>query len=111
MRALELDELQLPTGEQHSFDGLRSPLGVLTFDDAFGAVEPGAAFAIRARGRGVVVSFDEGYPYGQVFAPASQDVVALEPMTAPGNALASGHGLTFAPAGTSHRARFSVHVE
>jgi aldose 1-epimerase len=110
MRALELDELQLPTGEEHAFDGLRSPLGVMTFDDAFGAVEPGATLAIRARGRGIVVSFDEGYPYGQVFAPASQDVVALEPMTAPANALVSGNGLTFARAGTSHRARFSVHV-
>jgi aldose 1-epimerase len=111
MRALELDELMLPTGEQHPFDGLRAPLGATTFDDAFGAVEPGAGFAIRARGRGIVVSFDEGYPCGQVFAPSSQDVVALEPMTAPANALASGRGLTFAPAGTSHRARFSIHVE
>ncbi|MDX6525472.1 MAG: hypothetical protein QOI43_983, partial [Gaiellales bacterium] len=35
----------------------------------------------------------------------------LEPMTAPANALASGIGLTFAPAGTSHRARFSVQVD
>jgi aldose 1-epimerase len=110
MRALDLDELMIPTGEQHPFDGLRSPLGVMTFDDGFGAVEPGATFAIRARGRGIAVSFDEGYPCGQVFAPASQDVVAFEPMTAPTNALASGRGLTFAPPGTSHRASFSVHV-
>ena len=56
------------------------------------------------------MSFDEGYPCGQVFAPASQDVVALAPMTAPTNALASGRGLTFAAPGTSHRASFSVHV-
>jgi aldose 1-epimerase len=111
MRALELDQLQLPTGEEHPFDGLRAPLGVMTFDDAFGSVEDGACFAIRAGGHGVAVMFEEGYPYGQVFAPPGQDVVALEPMTAPANALASGRGLTFAPPGTSRRARFSLHVE
>jgi aldose 1-epimerase len=111
MQALELDELQLPTGEQHPFDGLRAPLGVMTFDDAFGGVADGASFAVRAGGHGVAVTFDDGYPYGQVFAPATQDIIALEPMTTPANALASGRGLTFAPPGTSHRARFSLHVE
>jgi aldose 1-epimerase len=111
MQTLELDELQLPTGEQHPFDGLRAPLGVMTFDDAFGGVADGASFAIRAGGHGVAVTFDDGYPCGQVFAPSTQDVIALEPMTAPANALASGRGLRFAAPGTSHRARFSLHVE
>lgn len=110
MRALDLDELQLPTGAQHPFEGLRAPLGVLTFDDAFGGVEEGASFALCAEGRCVSVSFDEGYPYGQVFAPPDQDTVALEPMTAPTNALASGRGLVYAAPGTSHRARFGLHV-
>jgi aldose 1-epimerase len=96
MDALELDAQQLPTGGQHPFDGLQAPLGAMTFDDAYGD--------------GIAVSFDEGYPYGQVFAPSNQDVVALEPMTAPGNALVSGTGLTFAEPGAARRARFSLRV-
>jgi galactose mutarotase-like enzyme len=110
MRSLELDELQLPTGEQHPFDGLHEPLGSTTLDDGYGGIEPGSELAIAGGGRRIAVSFDEGYPCGQAFAPPNQDVVALEPMTAPANALASGRGLTFAAPGTSHRARFSVHV-
>ena len=110
MDALELDALQLPTGGQHPFDGVRAPLGAMTFDDAFGGIAPGGELSIRAGAHGVTVSFDEGYPYGQVFAPSNQDVVALEPMTAPGNALVSGTGLTFAQPGQSRRARFSLRV-
>ena len=83
----------------------------MTFDDAFGGVAPGSELSIRAGVHGVTVSFDEGYPYGQVFAPSNQDVVALEPMTAPANALASGRDLVFAEPGTRYRARFSMLVE
>jgi aldose 1-epimerase len=111
MSALELDDLQLPTGVERPFDALRTPLGSLLFDDAFGDVEPGAVFAIGGGGHRVAVSFDDGYPYAQVFAPADQDVVALEPMTAPGNALVSGTGLGLVPPGETHRALFTVHVQ
>ncbi len=68
-------------------------------------------FAIGGGGHRVAVSFDDGYPYAQVFAPADQDVVALEPMSAPGNALVSGTGLGLLPPGETHRALFTVHVE
>jgi aldose 1-epimerase len=110
MYALELDDRQLPTGGQHLYEGIGSQLGELTFDDAFGGLEPGAELSIAGSRHGISVSFDEGYPYAQVFAPPNQDVVALEPMTAPGNAFVSGRGLTFAEPGASHRARFSLHV-
>ncbi len=110
MEALELDALMLPTDGRHLFEGLHGPLGEMTFDDGFGGLEPGAELSIRAAEHGVTVSFDEGYPYGQVYAPPTQDVVALEPMTAPANALVSGRGLTFAQPGTSYRAVFSLHA-
>jgi galactose mutarotase-like enzyme len=110
MQALELDGLQLPTGGEHPFEGIQGPLGEMTFDDGFGGVEPGAELSIRAAEHGVTVSFDEGYPYAQVFAPSNQDLVALEPMTAPANALVSGRGLTFAQPGTSYRAVFTLHI-
>ena len=72
MDALELDDAAAADRQRSTpFDGLRTPLGALTFDDAFGDVEPGAELVDRAAARhGVAVSFDEGYPYAQVFAPA-----------------------------------------
>jgi galactose mutarotase-like enzyme len=110
MDALELDVLQLPTGVEQPYAGLDQPLGSLTLDDGFAGIAQGAVLAISAGGRRVAVSFDEGYPFGQAFAPSNQDVVALEPMTAPANALASGRGLVLAQPGASHTARFSLHV-
>jgi aldose 1-epimerase len=110
MEALELDALQLPTGGRHLFGGIQGPLGDMTFDDGFGGVERGAELSVRADEHGVTVSFDEGYPCAQVFAPSNQDLVALEPMTAPANALVSGRGLTFAQPGTAYRAVFTLHV-
>jgi aldose 1-epimerase len=110
MRALELDALQLPTGDEHPFEGFRTPLGTMTLDDGFAGIDPRAELSLSAGPRLLTVSFDEGYPFGQVFAPVNQDVVALEPMTAPANALVTGHGLIFAAPGESHCASFSVHV-
>ncbi|MEO9176950.1 MAG: aldose 1-epimerase [Gaiellales bacterium] len=110
MRALELDALQLPTGEEHAFEGFRTPLGTMTLDDGFGSIDSRAELSLSAGPRLITVSFDEGYAFGQVFAPPNQDVVALEPMTAPANALVTGRGLAFAAPGESHSARFSVHV-
>ena len=46
----------------------------------------------------------------QVYAPADRDVVALEPMTAPTDALASGRGLTIAAAGERFRVSFRIRV-
>jgi aldose 1-epimerase len=110
MQALELDGRMLPTGLEHPLDRLDTRLGDMVFDDAFGAIEPRAELAVGGGERLVTVAFDEGYPYGQVYAPDTQDVVALEPMTAPANALVSGRGLVLAEPGSRHTARFSVHV-
>jgi aldose 1-epimerase len=110
MQALELDARQLPTGEEHACEGFRTPLGTLTLDDGFAGIGSRAELSLSAGDRLLTVSFDEGYPCGQVFAPSDQDVVALEPMTAPANALVSGRGLTFVAPGESHRASFSIHV-
>jgi aldose 1-epimerase len=61
-------------------------------------------------GRRIEVSFLEGYRYAQVFAPPEPAVVALEPMTAPTNALVSGDGLTLVPPGGRFTASFRVAV-
>ena len=50
-------------------------------------------------GRQIEVSFGQGFPYAQVYAPDDDDVIAFEPMTAPTNALVSGRQPDAAPAG------------
>ena len=86
--------------------GERAPLGTRVFDDAFEPLPPHAALGIGD----VRVVFDEGYPVAQVFAPATCDVVSLEPMTAPTNALVTGDGLRLIGPGETFTARFSVEV-
>ncbi len=108
-RRLVLDWRMLPTGELQPAEPVTGVLADRTFDDGF-ALDGPTAFAMRGGGREVTVAFEEGYGWTQVFAPASDDVLAVEPMTAPANALASGWGLRAARPGASFVARFSVRV-
>ena len=50
---------------------------------------------------------DKGYPYAQVYAPEGQDFVALEPMTAPTDALSHDSAPVVEP-GDRYTARFAV---
>jgi galactose mutarotase-like enzyme len=87
------------------------PLGSRTFDDAYVAPPDGAPFVLAGGGRRIEVSFGEGYPYAQVYAPADDAVVAFEPMTAPTNALVDDQGsISFAKASEPFRATFTVRV-
>ena len=47
-------------------------------------------FALSGGNRRIEVIFDHGYPAVQIFAPDNDDVVGIEPMTAPTNALRKG---------------------
>ena len=80
-------------------------LGDRTFDDAFVAPAGAAPFVLEGGGRRIELAFVEGYPYAQVFAPAEDDVIAFEPMTAPTNALVDGGAeLPVLAPGESYRA-------
>ena len=69
----------------------------------------GAPFVLAGGGRRIEVSFGEGYPYAQVYAPADDDVVAFEPMTAPTNALVDDQGsISSAKPGEPFTATFAV---
>jgi galactose mutarotase-like enzyme len=108
---LRLDSMMIPTGEREPADVAPGRLGSRTFDDAFTAPRDGAPLALSGGGRRIEVAFDRGYPYAQVYAPADDDVVALEPMTAPTNALVSGGpDLVLVAPGESYRATFSITV-
>jgi galactose mutarotase-like enzyme len=56
------------------------------------------------------VRFERGFPYAQIYAPADDEVLAIEPMTAPTDALESGDGLRVLEPGGTLTAAFSVTV-
>jgi aldose 1-epimerase len=106
-----VDSRGIPTGEKEPFDGYDAPLAARSVD-AGGALGEGPhSFSLAGGGRRVTVDFLEGYPYAQVFAPLGKDYVALEPMTAPTNALTTGEGLRLVDPNDSFRAVFQVRVE
>ena len=103
-----LDSEELPTGEVEQADVAAGPLGSTTFDDEL--IAPAEPFALEGGGRRIEISFGEGYPYAQVYAPDDDDVIAFEPMTAPTNALVSGCDLSVLEPGESYEASFSITV-
>jgi aldose 1-epimerase len=109
MRHLPVDAWGIPTGVTESWPAAAEPLGDRTFDDGYDEVPPGAVFAISGGNRRVEVSFDEGYPAAQIFAPATDDVVGFEPMAAPTNSLRRG-GYPVAVPGRPATAAFSIRV-
>jgi galactose mutarotase-like enzyme len=107
-----LDAEELPTGEREpaGVDGGR--LGSRTFDDEFVAPDGSARLVLAGGARRIEVALLSGYPYTQVYAPQDDDVVALEPMTAPTDALiAGGAELPLVALGGSYRAVFAITVE
>jgi aldose 1-epimerase len=110
MEHLELDALSIPTGTSELVGADCFVLGSRVYDDGYAGLRRGARFALSGGGRRIVVRLDAGYPFAQVYAPAGQDVICFEPMTAPTNALVTGDGLTWVPAGSSYTAAFSVSV-
>jgi aldose 1-epimerase len=114
-RQYVLDSHSLPTKERRALRIEKAPLGERAYDDLFDDLRPGAngipIFTLAGGGRQIAVSFETGYPYAIVWAPAGQDLICFEPMTAPTNALATGWPeLTLVQPGQSHTCRFSIEV-
>jgi galactose mutarotase-like enzyme len=111
MRRLVLDERMIPTGETEAAEAYDGPLGEREYDDAYEGVGDGTRFVLAGGGRRIAVELVDGYRYAVVYAPAGEDLIALEPMTAPTNALVSGNGLELVPPGGTRSATFAVAVE
>jgi len=111
MSRLMLDERSIPTGEEAPVPAFDTKLGDRAFDDGFALLDPHALFSIAGNGRRITVEFVEGYPDAQVFAPRDKNYIAIEPMTAPANALVSGCGLRLVEPGGLFRATFRVNVQ
>jgi aldose 1-epimerase len=111
MGHLLLDTRLLPTGEESPFAALDTSLGDRNFDDSFVTREERPSFSVMGGGRRITIEFLEGYRYAQVFAPSGKDYLALEPMTAPANALTTGRGLRLVEPGGTFQAAFRLGVE
>ncbi len=83
-RAL-LDPRCLPTGATEPARIEGGPLGSRVYDDLYPELEPSPVFALSGGGRRLEVAFGDAYPVAVVYAPADDDVVCFEPMTAPTN--------------------------
>jgi aldose 1-epimerase len=110
MRRLVLDPHGIPTGADEPFAALDSALGKASFDDSFALPDDQRSFSLSGAGRKITVSFLEGFHFLQVFAPAGKDFIALEPMTAPANALISKLHLPIVAAGEKFAATFRISV-
>jgi len=111
MRRLALDARMIPTGGEEPWDAFDAELGTRGLDDGFRLEGGGASFWLSGAGRRIRVDFLSGYAYAQLYAPPGQDLIAIEPMTAPTNALCCGAGLTLVAPGERYRAAFRVRVE
>jgi aldose 1-epimerase len=109
-RHLTLDASGLPTGASREEPADEQPLAGRALDDGFDHLADGAWLSLRDARRRVRLRLLEGYPVAQVYAPLDAEVVSLEPMTAPVNALASGRGLRIVAPGEEHRATFALDV-
>lgn len=94
---LPVDGLGIPAGEVQQWPAYSEKLGDKTFDDGFDSVPQGGVFALSGGERRIEVVFEKGYPAAQIFAPGNDDVVGLEPMAAPTNALRAGDYSTAVP--------------
>jgi len=110
MRALALDAQQIPIGPAGELAAQRFELDARELDDGFDSVSEPTRFAVAGGTRRIELTFLQGYPCAQVFAPCAGQFICFEPMTAPANALRSGEGLRVLAPGERFAARFSVAV-
>ena len=106
---LELDAKGIPTGKAAQLRPQQLTLADRSLDDLF-ALGRTRRFTLAGRGRVVEVRFGRGYDYAQIYAPPEQRCVAIEPMTAPTDALVTGAAPLVRP-GSTYSAAFSVTAE
>jgi aldose 1-epimerase len=107
MRHLPVDDRGLPTGAKDARAAGTETLGSTLYDDGFDEVADDALFVLEGGDHRIEVTFEKGYPAAQLFAPASDDLVAIEPMAAPTDALRRG-GYRLAEPGQPDTSRFSI---
>ncbi len=109
LRHLPVDNWGIPTGVTEDWPAQSEELGDRAIDSGFDEVPQGAVFTLSGGDRRVEVVLDHGYPAVQLFAPGNDDVVCIEPMAAPTNALRKG-GYNVAVPGRPASAKFTIRV-
>jgi len=109
-RRLVLDERGIPTGEREPVTQIQVTLEHSSWDTPFDGLAHPARWRATGGNAAMTVTFRSGYDFAQVFAPAEQEFICFEPMTATTNALNSGDGLRIVPPGGEHRAEFTVRL-
>lgn len=109
MRYLPVDSSGIPTGETAEWAGGTETLKTTELDHGFDQVPDGAMFAVSGGDRRVEVTFNRGYGAAQIFAPGSDDVLCIEPMAAPTDALRRGN-YSMAVPGKPQTATFAITV-
>jgi aldose 1-epimerase len=107
---LVLDEHMIPTGVHEPLVERAFVLGEQSWDDGLAGLGEPARFEVSGGETSLIVTFEEGFGYAQVYAPPGHDYICFEPMTAPTNALVSGEGLVLVAPGEEYRTRWSVTV-
>lgn len=103
-----LDERGIPTGARIREPAECALIGHRTFDDLY-ALGRSRTLALEADHAAVTVRLNAAYPFAQVWVPRSKRYAALEPMTAPTDALVAGSAPVVVP-GDSFTARFAVEL-
>jgi galactose mutarotase-like enzyme len=108
---LLLDDRLIPTGTTEPADMREVSLLGRSFDDGYGSLGETGTLRLQGGGRTLTVLLEEGYSHAQVYAPEGRRFVALEPMTAPTNALVSGTALRLVQPGEEFVARFTIRLD
>ena len=109
LRHLPVDNWGIPTGATVDWPAQSEELGDKALDNGFDEVPQGAVFTLSGGERRIDVVLDHGYPAVQIFAPGNDDVVCIEPMAAPTNALRKG-GYNVAVPGRPASSKFTIRV-
>ncbi len=96
MTRIVTDSRGIPTGEHEPVAARRSAIGDAALDDHFCDLGSAPEFTLAGGGHELTMRFLEGYTHLQLFTPPNSPAVAIEPMTAPTDALRSGDGLRLA---------------
>jgi galactose mutarotase-like enzyme len=104
---LALDDRGIPTGASVALPKEAAPIAARTFDDLY-ALGRGRRLAYEGEdGAAIELRCGPGYPHAQVWIPEGRSFGALEPMTAPTNALERSDTPLVSP-GESFTARFAL---
>jgi aldose 1-epimerase len=109
-RHLALDDRAIPTGESTHEAAEVAPISRRIFDDGYALGRERRLGLANDAGCSVELRCGAGYPFAQVWVPRREPFAALEPMTAPTNALVD-HAAPVVPCGEAFTASFTLTLD